>query len=187
MDYMNIVDQAYHISEDFFSTRKKHYKSAVQLQLKALRQGGKILVFGNGGSASQSQHYAAELMNAFLMKDRSAIPAVALTTDTSALTSIANDRGYDEVFSRQVEALGKPGDAAVALSTSGNSESVIRAVKACRERGIAAAALTGEGGGRLAGLPDVLLDVPSESTPRIQEVHLLLIHLMAEEIEQEFI
>jgi D-sedoheptulose 7-phosphate isomerase len=184
MDYMNIVDQVFHIAEEFFSTRKKQYRDAVQLQLKTLRQGGKILVFGNGGSASQSQHYAAELVNAFLVKDRTPIPAVALTTDTSALTSIANDRGYDEVFSRQVEALGKPGDAAVALSTSGNSESVIQAVKACRERSIATAAMTGEGGGRLAGLPHVLLDVPSTSTPRIQEIHMLLLHLMAEEIER---
>lgn len=183
MDYMNIADQVYHISEAFFTTRRKQYRNAVKLQLKTLRQGGKILVFGNGGSASQSQHYAAELVNTFL-EDRPAIPAVALTTDTSALTSIANDRGYTAVFARQVEALGRPGDAAVALSTSGNSESVIQALKTCAGRGLQTVAMTGEGGGRLAELPDVLLDVPSRSTPRIQEVHLLLLHLMAEEIEK---
>ncbi|MFO7867096.1 MAG: SIS domain-containing protein [Candidatus Aminicenantes bacterium] len=186
MDYMNAVDQVYHISEIFFSSRKKLYREAVKVQLRALRQGGKILVFGNGGSASQSQHYAAELVNTFL-EERAAIPAVSLTTDTSALTSIANDRGHAEVFARQAEALGKPGDAAVALSTSGNSESVIKAVRVCAERGIATVALTGEGGGRLAEYPDVLLDVPSKSTPRIQEVHLLLLHLMAEEIEKAFL
>lgn len=187
MNYLSVIEDMGKAAGDFFKTRGERFREAVDIQLKALRQGGKILAFGNGGSASQSQHYAAELVNAFLEGERPPIPAIALTTDTSALTSIANDRGYTDVFARQVEGLGQQGDAAVALSTSGNSHSVIKAVEICKAKGIKTIALTGEGGGRLAESADLLLDVPSRSTPRIQEIHLLLIHLMAEEIEKDFL
>ncbi len=186
MDYFNVIDAMGKAARDFFGTRATRFREAIDIQLQALLRGGKILVFGNGGSASQAQHYAAELVNAFLERERPPIPALALTADTSALTSIANDRGYTNVFARQVEGLGKPGDVSVALSTSGNSQSVIRAVATSKAMGITTIALTGEGGGRLAGSSGLLLDVPSHSTPRIQEVHLLLLHLMAEDIEKAF-
>ena len=157
-------------------------ESAVSATVRALKAGRKILVFGNGGSAAEAQHFAAELVNRFL-KERRAIPAIALTTDTSALTAIANDRSFDQVFSRQIEAIGEKGDVAIALTTSGNSPNIIEGLKAAKAKGMLTIALTGEGGGKLTGLTDFLLEVPSKSTPRIQEVHLLMLHIMAEEIE----
>lgn len=187
MNYLSVIEDMEKAAKDFFNTKAERFREAIDIQLQALRQGGKILVFGNGGSASQSQHYAAELINAFLERERPSIPAIALTTDTSALTSIANDRGYTEVFARQVEGLGQQKDAAVALSTSGNSPSIVNAVETCKAMGIKTIVLTGEGGGRLAESAGLLLDVPSLSTPRIQEVHLLLLHLMAEALEKAFI
>jgi D-sedoheptulose 7-phosphate isomerase len=149
---------------------------------ECLRSGHKILVFGNGGSASQAQHFASELVNRFL-RERPALAALALTTDTSALTSIANDADYEQVFSRQVEALGSPGDVALGLSTSGNSPNVLKALGKAKEMGLVTVALTGRAGGLLVDLADYLLDVPSDATPRIQEIHLLLLHLMAEDLE----
>jgi len=157
-------------------------ESAVSATVRALKVGRKILVFGNGGSAAEAQHFAAELVNRFL-KERRAIPAIALTTDTSALTAIANDRSFAQVFSRQIEAIGEKGDVAIALTTSGTSPNVIEGLKAAKAKGMLTIALMGEGGGKLAGLPDFLLAVPSKSTPRIQEVHLLMLHIMAEGIE----
>jgi len=169
-------------ASEFFAHRLGVFEETLQVMSDCLLAGGKILAFGNGGSAAQAQHFAAELVNKFLI-NRPALAALSLTTDTSALTSIANDENYSTVFSRQIEALGKSGDVAVALSTSGNSPSVISALEAARKRGLVTVALTGEGGGRLADISDHLLDVPSTSTPRIQEVHLILLHLLAEEIE----
>lgn len=161
-------------------------EGAISATVKALKAGGKVLVFGNGGSAAEAQHFAAELVNRF-MRERRAIPAIALTTDTSALTAIANDRSFDRIFSRQIEALGEKGDVAIALSTSGNSPNIIEGLKAARAKGMLTIALTGEGAGKLASAPgaapDYPISVPSKSTPRIQEIHLLLLHIMAEEIE----
>ena len=157
-------------------------ESAIAATVRALKAGQKVLVFGNGGSAAEAQHFAAELVNRFL-KERRAIPAIALTTDTSSLTAIANDRSFDQIFSRQLEALGEKGDVAIALSTSGYSPNIIEGLKAAKAKGMLTIALTGEGGGKLAGLADILLAVPSKSTPRIQEAHLLLLHILAEEIE----
>lgn len=185
--YFNVIRDMEKAAKEFFNTKEERFRKAVDIQLQALRRGGKIMVLGNGGSASQSQHYAAELINAFLERERPAIPAIALTTDTSALTSIANDRGYTDVFARQAEGLGRQGDAAVALSTSGNSPSIVKAVETFKALGITTIAMTGEGGGQLAESADLLLDVPSRSTPRIQEVHLMLLHLMAEAIEKSFL
>jgi D-sedoheptulose 7-phosphate isomerase len=159
-------------------------ESAISAMVRALKAGRKVLVFGNGGSAAEAQHFAAELVNRFL-KERRAIPALALTTDTSALTAIANDTSFDQVFSRQIEALGEKGDVAIALSTSGNSPNIIEGLKAAKAKGMLTIALTGEGGGKLAGLADILVAAPSKSTPRIQEAHLLLLHIMAEKIEVE--
>ncbi|HEX2694650.1 MAG TPA: SIS domain-containing protein, partial [Acidobacteriota bacterium] len=165
-------------------------ESAISATVGALKAGRKVLVFGNGGSAAEAQHFAAELVNRFL-KERRAIPAIALTTDTSALTAIANDKSFDQVFSRQLEAFGEKGDVAIALSTSGNSPNIIEGLKAAKAKGMLTIALTGEGGGKLASTPgvapdatpDYLLAVPSNNTPRIQEAHLLILHILAEEIE----
>ena len=148
----------------------------------SLRRGGKLLFFGNGGSAADSQHLAAEFVNRFL-RQRGALAAVALTTDTSALTSISNDLGFDQVFSRQVEALGRPGDVVVAISTSGGSPNVLRAVETARRLGCVTVALTGGSGGALAAAADEAFVVPSAETPRIQETHITLGHALCALVE----
>jgi D-sedoheptulose 7-phosphate isomerase len=148
----------------------------------ALRNGGKILFFGNGGSAADAQHLAAELTVRFV-SDRRALAGMALTTDTSALTACANDFGFEAVFSRQLEALGRRGDVAIGLSTSGNSPNVVRALETARKMDITAAAFTGNGGGKLREIADPLLLIPSLKTARIQEMHGLLGHILCTEIE----
>lgn len=183
MNYHKVAEEWTQIVEGFFAAKGDLFEKVISLSVESLRAGHKILIFGNGGSAAQAQHFAAELVNKFL-KESAPFPAISLTTDTSALTSIANDISFDFVFSRQIEALGDKGDVAIGLSTSGNSPNVIEAIKAAKEKEILSVALTGKGGGRLYSLPDYLLDVPSESTPRIQEVHILLLHLLAQEIEE---
>jgi len=169
-------------ARDFFRKKGSLLNEVIEKTVENLNKGKKILVFGNGGSASQAQHFAAELVNRFL-KQRPAIPAISLTTDTSALTSIANDTDYSQVFYRQIQALGNERDIAVGLSTSGNSSSVVKALQEAKKRGLMTVALTGQGGGKLAPIPDFLLDVSSTSVPRIQEVHLMVLHIMAQEIE----
>ena len=151
---------------------------------KAIRDGGKIIFFGNGGSAADAQHLATELTVRFI-KDRPAIAALALTTDTSALTAIGNDLGFDKVFARQIEALGKPGDVAVAISTSGTSPNIIEGLKAARAKGLLATALGGKGGGHMTGLADPLLVVPSDTTARIQEMHIALGQMLCGALEQD--
>lgn len=158
---------------------------AVEAMVASLVAGGRILACGNGGSAADAQHFAAELVNRF-ERERPPLAAIALTTDTSALTSIANDYAYEQVFARQVRALGQPGDILLAISTSGNSPNVAEAVRAARERELRVVALTGKGGGALAPLlaePDVHICVPSARTPRIQEVHLLVLHCLCDGID----
>jgi D-sedoheptulose 7-phosphate isomerase len=182
MDYQKAAERLSRLLDEFFKDKGKIFEAAATDCLRSLRAGGKILVFGNGGSAAEAQHFAAELVNRFL-KNRPALRAVALSTDTSVLTSIGNDSGFDRVFSRQVEALAKKGDVALALSTSGNSPNVINALKAAKKKKLVTIAMTGKGGGKMARLPDHLLDVASSETPRIQEAHLFLLHLLAEEIE----
>jgi D-sedoheptulose 7-phosphate isomerase len=149
----------------------------------ALRGGHKLLLFGNGGSAADAQHIAAEFVNRFKI-ERAPLPAIALTTDTSALTSIANDYGYAQVFAKQVQALGRPGDVAFAISTSGNAPNVLRAVRMCRRLGIRTVALTGGSGGRLAELADMVLCVSAtKDTPRIQETHIAIAHVVCELVD----
>ena len=150
--------------------------------LDALRSGNKLILFGNGGSAADAQHIAAELVGRF-DRDRPPVPAIALTTDTSALTAIANDYGYDQVFQRQLSAIGNSGDVAIGISTSGNSPSVIRALEAGRDKGIAATGFSGGDGGALREISDPLLIVPSTTTARIQEMHIVLGHLLCAAIE----
>lgn len=151
----------------------------------ALRAGGKVLACGNGGSAADSQHFAAELLNRF-ERERAPLAAVALTTDTSTLTSIANDYAYEQVFAKQVRALGRRGDVLLAISTSGNSPNVVAAMHVARELGMRVVALTGNGGGRMASLvgpADVHVCVPHKVTARIQEVHLLVLHCLCDAID----
>jgi len=149
----------------------------------ALNRGGQVLSFGNGGSATDAQHLAAELVGRFLT-ERRALPAQALTADTAILTAIANDYGYDAVFARQVEAHGRPGDVAVGITTSGASTNVTRALVRARELGMTTVALTGKNGGETGRVVDVHLNVPSESTPRIQEVHRTILHVLCELIDK---
>jgi D-sedoheptulose 7-phosphate isomerase len=151
--------------------------------VETLRRDGRVLLCGNGGSAADAQHLAAELVGRFL-RDRRPFPALALTTDTSILTAVANDIGYTEVFARQVLALGRPGDVLIAISTSGNSPSVLRAAEAARQQGLMVAGLTGRTGGKLRPLCDMCLCVPSEATPRIQEMHILIGHILCDVAER---
>lgn len=152
---------------------------------ETFEQGGKLLIFGNGGSAADAQHLAAEFTNRFLI-ERRPLPALALTTDSSAITAIANDFSFKEVFSKQINALGKPEDLALAISTSGNSANVIMAVETARNMGMKTIALTGglaDPGGKLAEISALLLNVPSDFTPHIQETHLWVEHLLCELVE----
>lgn len=149
----------------------------------SLAAGGKLLIFGNGGSAADAQHIAAELVVRF-KADRPAFAAIALTTDASILTAAGNDLGYGRIFARQVEALGRPGDVALAISTSGNSRNVLAAMETARAMGLTAAALTGGVGGALKGLADPCIVIPSADTARIQEMHICLAHLLCEAIEE---
>jgi len=157
---------------------------AVELCLASLRSDGKILFAGNGGSAADAQHWAGELVSRFYY-DRPGLPAIALTTDTSILTAIGNDYGYDYTFARQVEALGRRGDVLVVISTSGNSPNILRAAEAARDRGIYVIGFTGQGGWKLAPLCDVCFRIPSDETPRIQEGHEFIGHLLCALIEAE--
>jgi len=184
MNYQSLIHQYNKILEEFFAAKGSLFEEVVSLTTESLKAGHKILIFGNGGSAAQAQHFAAEMVNKFL-KIRSPLKAISLTTDTSALTSIGNDTSFDHVFSRQMEALGDKGDVALALSTSGNSLNVIKAMEAAKEKELLTVGMTGKGGGNLAQLVDYLLDIPSASTPRIQEAHLLLLHLLAQELEDQ--
>ncbi len=148
----------------------------------AIDQGGKILFFGNGGSAADAQHLATELAVRYL-QDRGPIAAIAITTDSSSLTAAANDMGYDHVFARQIEALGKPGDVAIGISTSGNSPNILKALAMAQSKSIIAAGFTGRDGGKMVGLADPLLIVPATATPRIQEMHILLGHMLCGALE----
>jgi D-sedoheptulose 7-phosphate isomerase len=149
----------------------------------AFAGGGKLLIFGNGGSAADAQHLATELVGRF-MRERVALPAIALTTDTSILTAVANDYGFDRVFARQVEALGRPGDVAFGISTSGRSPSVLKALDAAGARGLTTVALTGQDGGPIGAAAQIHINVPAASTPRVQEVHGTLIHAICELVER---
>lgn len=160
-------------------------EAAVRLMVASLRAGGKVMACGNGGSAADSQHFAAELLNRF-EKERPPLAAIALTTDTSTLTSIANDYRYEDVFAKQVQALGRSGDVLLAISTSGNSPNVIEAIAVAHAKGVRVVALTGKGGGRMTSLlaaDDIHLCVPAERTARIQEVHLVCIHCLCDGID----
>ncbi|MAY65733.1 MAG: phosphoheptose isomerase [Rhodospirillaceae bacterium] len=160
------------------------FQALVTVCAKSLKNGGKLLFFGNGGSAADCQHLATELTVRY-KTDRAPLAAIALTTDSSALTAGANDLGFDQVFARQVQALGKPGDVAIGISTSGRSPNVLEALTAARAGGLIAAGLSGKDGGRMAGLADPLLIVPSDITARIQEMHITLGQMLCGALEIE--
>jgi D-sedoheptulose 7-phosphate isomerase len=168
------------LADDAF--RDRVVQVAMQI-VKALRAGGKVLFFGNGGSAADAQHLAAEFTGRYL-KERRALPALALHANTSSLTAIGNDYGFDLVFARQLEALGKEGDVAFGISTSGNSRNVLRAFEAAKTKSIFTVALTGGSGGAMKKLADCSLSIPSDETPRIQECHILTGHIICEIVEE---
>ena len=157
---------------------------AGEMVVESLRSGGKLVLFGNGGSAADAQHIACELVGRYMM-ERGALPAIALTTNTSCLTAIGNDYSFDEVFARQVRALVRPGDVAVGISTSGRSRNVILGMRAAREMGARTIGLTGAGGDELCSISDVCVRVPSRLTPRIQEAHIAIGHIISEIVEVE--
>jgi D-sedoheptulose 7-phosphate isomerase len=161
---------------------QKPIVTAGKLLATTLKKGGKLLICGNGGSAADSQHFAAEIVGRFA-KERSAWPAIALNTDTSVITALANDYSFNDIFARQVEGIGRPEDVLIGISTSGNSENVIRAARKAREKQILVIALLGETSGQLSALADLAIHAPAASTPRIQESHAFILHVWAEMIE----
>jgi D-sedoheptulose 7-phosphate isomerase len=167
-------------SQDVVSTVAK----VGEIFVEAFRRGNKVLLFGNGGSAADAQHIAAELVGRFAF-DRPALPALALSVNSSCLTAISNDYGFDQVFSRQLEALARPGDVAIGISTSGNSLNVQNAMSVAKKIGLHTVALTGRGGGKLRNIVDHCICAPSDETPRIQECHILIGHIISELVERE--
>lgn len=178
-----IAQESIETKRAFFESHSARVVEAAYLIIGSIKAGGKLLVLGNGGSAADAQHIAAELVNR-LTGDRPPIAAIALTTDTSILTSIGNDSSFDEVFERQLRALGRAGDVVLAISTSGNSPNVVRAVSAARELSMRTIGMTGRSGGKLASMVDVALIVDADSTQRIQETHITIGHILCELIEQ---
>jgi D-sedoheptulose 7-phosphate isomerase len=172
------------VKQGFLRDNLETLTQAIDVLVRAFQRGNKLLLFGNGGSAADAQHIAAEFVNRFMI-ERPPLPAIALTTDTSILTSIANDYSYNEVFAKQVLALGKEGDVAVALSTSGNSSNVIAAIDACKQLSITTIGLTGGTGGQMAGKVEFLLNVSEgRNSARIQETHILVAHVICDLVDQ---
>ena len=167
-----------------FETLQPDFTRMLEACATSVRSGGKILFFGNGGSAADAQHLATELSVRYV-KNRAPIPALALTTDTSALTAIGNDLGFDALFARQVEALGRPGDVAIGISTSGTSANILNGLKAARDKKLVTIGLSGRDGGKMAPLCDILLVVPSHTTARIQEMHITLGQMLCGALEQK--
>lgn len=179
-----MADESLDAKRRFFDHSVAAVAQVAQMIIATMREGGKLLIFGNGGSAADAQHIAAEL--AFKMgRERQALPAIALTTDTSLLTAIGNDRSFDFIFARQIQAVGRKGDIALAISTSGNSPNVIEAVKQASAMEIKTIGLLGNTGGRLSAIVDFPLIVPHTNTPRIQEVHIAIGHIVCQLIEDE--
>jgi len=180
----DILLESIQVKEEILRNQIEQIEQIAMLMIDCLKKDGKVIVFGNGGSASDSQHIAAELVGRF-KKDRSALAGIALTTNTSIITSLANDYGYDVIFARQVEALGKKNDVVWGISTSGKAKNVSLGIKQAKKMGIKTVALSGGDGGDIVKLADVSLVVPSKITARIQEAHITIAHIICEMIEQE--
>ena len=180
----DILLESIHVKEELLRTHVSQIKDIAELMVDCLKKNGKVILFGNGGSAADSQHIAAEFVGRF-KKDRSALAGIALTTNTSILTSLANDYGYEVVFAKQIEALGQKNDLAVGISTSGKAKNVANGIKQAKKMGLKTVALVGGDGGELAKLADMSLIVPSNITARIQEAHITIGHIVCEIVEQE--
>lgn len=179
----DVLLESIQVKEEILHTRIGQVLEIAELVVDCLKKNGKVMLFGNGGSAGDSQHIAAELVGRF-KKDRPGLAAIALTTNTSVLTSLANDYGYEIVFARQIEALGQKNDVAIGISTSGKAKNVAAGIKQAKKMGIKTVALTGGDGGELAKLADTSLVVPSNVTARIQEAHITIGHIICELVEQ---
>jgi len=180
----DIILESIQVKEELLKSGISRILEISQIIIEALKKGGKLIIFGNGGSASDAQHIAAELVGRF-KKDRPALAAIALTTNTSIITALANDFGYDVIFSRQIEALADKRDVVFGISTSGKAKNVIIAIKQAKKMGLKTIALTGGDGGELAKIADISLIVPSSVTARIQEAHIVIGHIICELIEEE--
>ena len=178
-------DESIRVKQAFLRDNLEALTQAIDAIVAAFKRGNKLLLFGNGGSAADAQHIAAEFTNRYLI-ERPPLPAIALTTDSSALTAIANDYDYAQVFAKQVQALGKPGDIAIAISTSGNSPNVLAAIEACKKLNISTIGLTGGSGGNMIGKVDYMLRVAEgKNSPRIQETHILVGHVICDIVDQK--
>lgn len=180
------VNESCSVKQKSLDKHKKNLIKIADVLYNALLKGKKIFLIGNGGSAADAQHIAAEFV-VRLKNNRKAYPAIALTTDTSILTSCGNDFGYEFIFKRQVEALGEKGDVLIALSTSGNSKNVIEGIKEAKKKKIKIIGFTGEGGGNMKGICDILIDVKSVNTMRIQETHITFLHIVSDIVEQKLL
>jgi D-sedoheptulose 7-phosphate isomerase len=183
---LNAFSDSARVKEQFARDHADRIAQVAGLMADAFRQGNKVLLFGNGGSATDAAHIAAEFVGRY-MRNRQPLPAIALATDIAAITCIANDFGYEELFARQVRAHGRKGDVAIAISTSGNSPNVLKGVEAARECGLTTVAWTGAKGGKLAGMVDYPFIVPSTVTSRIQESHITLGHVLCELVEEQLL
>jgi D-sedoheptulose 7-phosphate isomerase len=178
-----IVADSVALKQRFFAASAPLLVEIGERMAASLRGGGRVLAFGNGGSAADAQHFAAELVGRF-RSERRALAVLALTTDPSVMTAVGNDMGYEMVFRRQVEAHGRQGDVALGISTSGRSPNVVEGLRAARERGLLTVGLTGNGGGDVARLVDHLIDVPDADTQRVQEVHAMVVHVLCQAVEE---
>lgn len=181
---IDIINDSIHIKEQILHTQIDNIIKATKIIVASLKANGKVFLFGNGGSASDAQHIAAEFVGRF-QKDRQALPAIALTTNTSIITALSNDYGYEIIFSRQIEALAKAGDVAIGISTSGKAKNVLLGVKKAKDLGLKTICLSGGSGSELAKAADLTLLIPSATTARIQEAHIVIGHIICELIESE--
>ena len=187
LDFKQIINDSIDVKTKILENCVNDIESASELLIKAVKDGNKILWCGNGGSAADAQHMAAELMGGLRSHDRPAIASLALTTDTSFITAWSNDTDYETIFSRQIEAIGNKGDVLIAISTSGNSKNVIRAIETAKEKRIRVIVLTGKSGGNMANSGNINICIPSDDTQRIQEGHLMVEHILCESVESSII
>ena len=187
LDFKQIIIDSIDVKTKILQNCVNDIESASEVLIKAVKDGNKILWCGNGGSAADAQHMAAELMGGLRSHDRPAIASLALTTDTSFITAWSNDTDYETIFSRQIEAIGNKGDVLIAISTSGNSKNVIRAIETAKEKRIRVIVLTGKSGGNMANSGNINICIPSDDTQRIQEGHLMVEHILCESVESSII
>ena len=187
LDFKQIINDSIDVKTKILENCVNDIESASEVLIKAVKDGKKILWCGNGGSAADAQHMAAELMGGLRSHDRPAIASLALTTDTSFITAWSNDTDYETIFSGQIEAIGNKGDVLIAISTSGNSKNVIRAIETAKEKRIRVIVLTGKSGGNMANSGNINICIPSDDTQRIQEGHLMVEHILCESVESSII